>query len=309
MAGEWQYKALKTISKLVCTLPYSTILSIGATLGPLYKLVGKKQVKRGLKNLMIGLSIDETEAMVIMDRLFQNLGKSVLETLYMPNLTPEFIKEHIEIRGAEHLEAAMAEDKGVVILTAHIGNWEWMGAALAANGYPSTTIVKNQPNAQFTRLMNEYREMVGLEVFARGGSEMRGAAQAMKAKKLLGFLADQDGWYQGLPVMFLGQESSAVTGPASFAKKFKAPVVPVFASRKEKGHIVHILPALHYKDTGDVDKDMFRLTEETVKVTEAFIKEHPDEWLWFQHRWNTKLEDIQDIERKLQVREAVHEEQ
>ena len=232
-----------------------------------------------------------------------------METLYMPNLTPEFIKEHIEMRGLEHLDAAMAEDKGVVILTAHVGNWEWMGAALAAHGYPSTTIVKKQPNAQFTRLLNEYREMVGLEVFARGGSEMRGAAQAMKAKKLLGFLADQDGWYTGVPVMFLGQDSSAVTGPASFAKKFKAPVVPVFASRKENGHIVHILPALHYKDTGDVEKDMFRLTEETVKITEAFIKEHPDEWLWFQHRWNTKIHEITDIEHKLQVREAVHEEQ
>ena len=138
---------------------------------------------------------------------------------------------------------------------------------------------------------------------------MRGAAQAMKAKKLLGFLADQDGWYQGLPVMFLGQESSAVTGPASFAKKFKAPVVPVFASRKEKGHIVHILPPLYYEDTGDVEKDMFRLTEATVKITEDFIKEHPDEWLWFQHRWNTKIHEIVDIEHKLQVREAVHEEQ
>lgn len=309
MAGEWQYTALKTLSKLVCTLPYSTILSIGASLGPLYRLVGKKQVKRGLHNLMIGLSIDEKEADAILGRLFQNLGRSVMETLYMPNLTPEFIKEHIEMRGLEHLDAAMAEDKGVVILTAHVGNWEWMGAALAAHGYPSTTIVKKQPNAQFTRLLNEYREMVGLEVFARGGSEMRGAAQAMKAKKLLGFLADQDGWYTGLPVMFLGQDSSAVTGPASFAKKFKAPVVPVFASRKENGHIVHILPALHYKDTGDVEKDMFRLTEETVKITEAFIREHPDEWLWFQHRWNTKIHEITDIEHKLQVREAVHEEQ
>ena len=309
MAGEWQYTALKTISKLVCALPYSTILSIGASLGPLYRLVGKKQVKRGLHNLMIGLSIDEKEADAILGRLFKNLGRSVMETLYMPNLTPEFIKEHIEMRGLERLDAAVAEDKGVVILTAHVGNWEWMGAALAAHGYPSTTIVKKQPNAQFTRLMNEYREMVGLEVFARGGSEMRGAAQAMKAKKLLGFLADQDGWYTGLPVMFLGQESSAVTGPASFAKKFKAPVVPVFTSRKENGHIVHIMPALHYKDTGDVEKDMFRLTEETVKITEAFIKEHLDEWLWFQHRWNTKIHEITDIEHKLQVREAVHEEQ
>ena len=66
-----------------------------------------------------------------------------------------------------------------------------MGAAMAAHGYPSTTIVKKQPNAQFTRLMNEYREMVGLDVFASGGNEIVSAAKALKKKKLLGFLADR----------------------------------------------------------------------------------------------------------------------
>ena len=208
----------------------------------------------------------------------------------------------------EYLDKALAEQRGVVILTAHVGNWEWMGAALAACGYPSTTIVKKQPNAQVTRLLNEYREMVGLEVFARGGSEMIRAVKAMKQKKLLGFLADQDGYIQGLPVEFLGQESSAVTGPATFAQKFKAPVVPVFTYRKPNGvgHVVEILPPLYYEDTGNEAEDIYRLTEATVRVTEDFIRQHPTEWLWFQHRWNTKLNEIVDIEEKLKVRDAVH---
>lgn len=303
---EWQYKALKLVSKIVCSLSYSTILKVGAALGPIYGLVGKKQIRRGIKNIMVGLEINEQEAHKMIDELVKNLGRSVMEIMYMPNLSKEFIKEHIEMRGMEHLDKALAEQHGVVILTAHVGNWEWMGAALAAHGYPSTTIVKKQPNAQFTRLLNEYREMVGLEVFARGGSEMMGAIRAMKQKKLLGFLADQDGGFEGLPVKFLGQESSAVLGPAVFAQKFKAPVVPVFTSRKENGHIVHILPPLYFEDTGNAEEDLFRLTDQTVRVTEGFIKEHPTEWLWFQHRWNTKPHEIVDLERKLQVREAVY---
>lgn len=306
MAGEWQYKALKGLSALVCKLSYPTILKIGASLGPVYSLFAKKQRIRGIGNIKIGMNMNDQEATELMDKLLKNISRSVMEILYMPNLTEQFIKEHVEMRGMEYLDAALAEQKGVVILTAHVGNWEWMGAALAANGYPSTTIVKKQPNAQFTRLMNEYREMVGLEVFARGGSEMVRAVKAMKQKKLLGFLADQDGGFQGLPVEFLGQESSSVLGPATFAQKFKAPVVPVFASRKENGHIVHILPPLYFEDTGNEDEDLFRLTEATVRVTESFIKEHPDEWLWFQHRWNTKPHEIADLEKKLAVREAVH---
>lgn len=309
MSGEWQYTALKTLSKIVCKLPYSTILKIGEKLGPLYGMIAKKQKQRGLKNVMIGLNMDENNGNALLNCLFKNMGRSVMEILYMPNLTKEFITEHIEMRGLEHIDEALAKERGVVILTAHVGNWEWMGAAMAAHGYPSTTIVKKQPNAQFTRLLNEYREMVGLEVFARGGSEMMGAIKAMKQKKLLGFLADQDGGFQGVPVMFLGQDSSAVLGPATFAQKFKAPVVPVFTSRKKNGHIVHVLPPLYYEDTGDAEKDLYRLTEKTVRVTESFIKEHPEEWLWFQHRWNTKIHEIVDIEHKLKVREAVHEEQ
>ncbi len=310
MAGEWQYKFLKGLSNIVCKLSYSRVLSIGAALGPVYSMIAKKQKKRGIKNAMLGLSITEQEADELMEALFKNLGRSAMEMLYMPKLTPSFIEEHIELRGTEYLKDALALNKGVVALTGHIGNWEWMGATLAAHGYPTTTIVKKQPNAQFTRLLNEYREMVGMEVFARGGSDMVKAAKAMKQKKILGFLADQDGGFQGVPVEFLGQESSAVLGPATFAARFGAPVVPIFCSRKlNGGHIVHILPPLFYEDTGHKEEDLFRLTEQTVRITETFIREHPTEWLWFQHRWNTKLQEIVDIDEKLKVREAVHEKQ
>lgn len=308
MSNEWQYKVLKWVSGAVCHLSYGTILSIGKRLGPVYSLIAQKQKKRGVKNCMIGLEITEPEAERLMNKLFEHLGQCAMEILYMPNLTKSFIAEHIEVRGTEYIEAALNLNKGVVILTGHIGNWEWMGATLAACGYPSTTIVKKQPNAQFTRLMNEFRENAGLEVFARGGSEMIRAAKAMKQKKLLGFLADQDGGFNGVPVDFMGQMSSAVLGPATFAYKFGAPVVPVFASRKpEGGHIVHILEPLYYEDTGHEEEDLYRLTERTVRVTENFIKEHPAEWVWFQHRWNTKPEEIIDFAEKMAVRERVHD--
>ena len=202
MNNEWQYHLVKGISWLVCRLPYKLILLIGASLGPVYGLIAKKQKLRGIKNIKIGMNMNDQEAEQLIEKLFKNLGRSVMEVLYMPNLTKYFINKHIEMRGVEHLEKAIAEDKGVIVLTGHVGNWEWMGAAMAAHGYPSTTIVKKQPNAQFTRLMNEYREMVGLDVFASGGNEIVSAAKALKKKKLLGFLADQDGYIHGLPVHF-----------------------------------------------------------------------------------------------------------
>ena len=103
----------------------------------------------------------------------------------MPNLTKSFINKHIEMRGVEHLEKAIAEDKGVIVLTGPCRQLGMDGGCYGAHGYPSTTIVKKQPNAQFTRLMNEYREMVGLDVFASGGNEIVSAAKALKRKNFL----------------------------------------------------------------------------------------------------------------------------
>ena len=148
---------------------------------------------------MRGMECDRGAAEQIMHALFQNLGQSLMEILYTPKLNKDNISQYVTLEHPERLDAALKENKGVIVLTGHIGNWEWMGASLALYGYPTTTIVKKQPNDQVTRLLNENREMMGLEVFARGGNEMIIAARALKRKKILGFLADQDGGFYGVP--------------------------------------------------------------------------------------------------------------
>ena len=75
----------------------------------------------------------------------------------------------------------------------------------------------------------------------------------------------------------------------------------ILAHSKEKPMI--------YVGVGQEDVDMYRLTEECVRVTEEFIKEHPDEWLWFQHRWMTKMDQIIDYDKKVAARERAHEKQ
>lgn len=308
MFNEWQYKGLKLLSAATCKLSYKNIQRVGRFLAPFYRLVGHKQRTRAIEHVMRAYNINAKEAAKIVDVLFTHLTTTIVEILYMPRLTKEFIRENIEVKGLEYMEEAYAEDKGVIVLTAHVGNWEWMGATMASFGYPTTTIVKNQPNAQFTRFINEYREMVGLEVFARDGADIVKAARAMKKKKILGFLADQDGWVQGYPVPFLGEMSSAPLGPATFARRFKAPVLPVFTYRKpEGGHVVEIQKPFYYEDTGHPNHDMYKLTEKCVQITEEFINKHPTEWLWFQYRWKTKLEEIENWQEKLTYREMPDE--
>ncbi|WP_378950911.1 lysophospholipid acyltransferase family protein [Pelosinus sp. sgz500959] len=288
MSNSWQYSALKTISRIVCVLPYPWVLSLGNQMGKIYYRIAGRQRKRAISQIQdcLGLPAKVAEETII--RLFGNLGKTFFEVMYMPTLTPEKIEKYITIENRHYLDEALTHGRGVVLLTAHIGNWEWLGATLAMTGFPLTSVIKRQPNDEHTRILNEYREMVGIEIFARGTSEILGAARALKQGKILGLLADQDAGPNGVFIDFLGKMASTPTGSAVFAKKFKSPVVPAFIVRKpEGGHKVIIHEPLYYRDTGKSDEDLYQFSKETNNAIEQTIRKYPDEWLWFQKRWNT----------------------
>lgn len=291
MTKEWQYHLLRMMSRVLCRLPYSWLLSLGDGLGKLYYYAAGRQRERALVTVKECLKISENEAEQVVRRLFNHLGKTFLEVLYMPSLTPAKIKKHVIIENEELLREAVAENKGVVLLTAHIGNWEWLGATLALGGFPLTSVIKRQPNDQHTRILNEYRQMVGIEIFARGTTELVGAAKAMKRGKILGFLADQDAGENGVFIPFLGKMASTPLGPAVFAKRFDAPVVPVFIVRNEGQHRVLIYPPLKYASTGSDDDDLYKFTQTLTGVIEDMIHRYPENWLWFQKRWNTPYFD------------------
>ena len=299
MSAQWQYHVIKGISKIICQLPYPVIKVFGRKFGFILKKLLKKQRNRGIFHIMRGLGCDEKQARFIIDNMFRNLGQSVLEILYTPNLNQKNILDYVSIDHPERIDAALNEKKGVIILTGHIGNWEWLGAASSLLGYPVTVIVKKQPNDQVTRFLNETREMMGIKVFVRGGNEMICAARALKQEKILGFLADQDGGFYGIPQMFLGKMASTPIGPAIFAEKFHSPILPIFAIHDEfHNNRIVVGEAIYYEDTGDFDHDVACLTRKMAMLTETFIKEHPTEWLWFQHRWSTSPEEMMELNEK-----------
>ena len=138
------------------------------------------------------------------------------------------------------------------------------------------------------------------EIFARGTSEILGCARAMKKGRMLGLIADQDGGYDGIFVPFLGKMASTPTGPAYFARKFKAPCINIFIIRKPDGygHQVFVEEPFYYENTGDQKADDYNLTLKMTQSVERIIKKYPDNWLWFQHRWNTSYEEAMAKEQK-----------
>ena len=285
----WLYYLLKTISTIVSWLPYSLVVIIGKGLGRIYHRVAKKQRLRAEKTIKERLGYSDEQAYATIRKLFIQLGITFLEMLYMPALNKDNIQKYVSFDRPEVLKAALSEGKGVVMLACHMDNWEWLGAALAMNGFPLSAVEKPQPNHVYSDFMNELRRNAGQEIFARGSNEIIGCARAMKKGRMLGLIADQDGGYDGIFVPFLGKMASTPAGPAYFARKFKAPIIPIFIVRNPDGygHRAIVKDPIRYEVTGDQKVDDYNVTLKMTQEVEKIIKEYPDNWLWFQHRWNT----------------------
>ena len=285
------YKTLMLISRIIRLLPYDVLLFLGKIFGQLYYLLIKKQRERAVAQMIPALNVSESEARKLVKASFVNLARNMLDILYMPNLNEKNLSQYIEIDHLERMRTALLEGHGVVVLTGHVGTWEWLSAAFSLNGMPVTAIAKLQPNAEYSRVLDDLRATIHVEIFNRGTNELRAAGRALKDGKILGFLADQDAGSGGAFINFLGKTASTPMGPAVFARRFNAPVLPAFIIRKEDGrHLVKIGEIMHFEDTGDTDADLLRFTEKMTKILEEVIRENPTQWLWFQKRWNTPPE-------------------
>lgn len=293
-----RYGILKGLSAFICTLSYERVLTIGRFLGPFILNRIGKQKKRGLEQIMTGMGVDRPSAEKLLQKVYQHIGMSALEMLYMPRLCREKdrIDSYVTIDHPEYLEAAYALKRGIVGLTAHMGNWEWLGAGLALYGYDTSAIGKKQNDAALMKMINAYRAKAGQHIFltGTGGYEMIAAARAMRKNYILGFLSDKDGDRAGIPVAFMNRIFSFPQGPAVFAKKFNAPVLPIFITRNKNkpGHTIRVLPHFFYEDTGNKERDLLTNSQKMASVMEQFIRDHPEDWLWFQHLFWTKPEDI-----------------
>lgn len=285
------YKTLMLLSYLACRTPRKLLLAAGWVLGNLYYLLIPKMRRRAVEQMMPALQIDERTAKKLVRASFINMAHNVLDILAMPMLNEQNLSDYIEIDHLERMEEALAEGRGVVVLTGHIGCWEWLSAAFTLNGMPVSAIAKPQPNIQYTRVLDDLRATIHVEIFSRGTSELLAAARALKSGRILGFLADQDGGPGGAFIDFFGRPAATPLGPAVFSRKFKSPVLPAFILRQPGGkHKVVIGEIMRCPKTGDTDRDLYEFTVQMTAIVERIIRENPTQWIWFQRRWNTAPE-------------------
>lgn len=279
------YHLVKLCSRLLCLLPVRLQRSAGNLLGAAcWPLVPPKRRRMAIENIMRSLAVDRPTAQRIAKASATRFGRMFTEVLCLPELKVDNIGRRVELSGKEHLEEALSYGRGAVIATAHAGNWELLGAALAMHGFPLIAVAQKQTNEQMDRFINEYRTMAGMHVTYKTG--VREMIRMLGQGKIIGLLMDQHAGRDGVWVDFFGRQASTATGAAALARMKGAPIVPAFITEKPDGtHTVLLHPIVWPDKTEVKDEDIRQTTQRLTTIIEAHIRQYPQEWFWLHNRW------------------------
>jgi KDO2-lipid IV(A) lauroyltransferase len=284
----WQGKGaawlLRRVQRWLRGKPYLEALKKGEALGRAIWRVAKRRRTTGESNLRMAFpSMTEAEARETCRRVFENFGRSAADFLIGLDRTKEQIEATTTIEGVEHLDAALAKGKGVILLTAHFGNWERVAAWMVLAGYKLSVIARDADDQGVNRLVNELREGPGTEVISRGRAA-RASIEKLRRNEIVGILPDQNAKEVFIP--FFGKPAGTVLGPGVLSERTGATVQPVFCHYEGEGRYrVRFLPHV-VADEGWATKGegMMRAIN---RLLETVVREHPDQWLWFHDRWRT----------------------
>lgn len=281
-------RIITVIAFIVMSLPRQLFIGVGLLLGKLFwTILPKYRKKMAVKNIMDALALNEKEALQIAYLSTKRFGKMFMEMLLIPKLNKENITSYVTICGKENLIEALSHERGVILATAHFGNWEIAGAALAISGIPLVAVVQKQTNSFGDQILNKYRTCPGIDVTYK--TNVRKVLRLLKQGKAVSIFMDQDAHRDGIFVDFLGRPSSTAKGAAVLSRMNNAPIVPIMISETEAEiPIISLYKPISPLKTADREKDIIQITQQLTSIIEQQIRKCPSEWFWLHNRWKTQ---------------------
>ncbi len=215
---------------------------------------------------------------------FQYFGKYLVDFFKFARFTPPGIKRLVSLEHIEYLEQAEALRRGVIFITAHLGNWELGGAVLASLGRCIHAVYLPQRANKVNALFEKYRSQRGLRCIPLGHAA-RGVMEALKHGECVAMLADRDFTAHHFPIMFFGKSANLSSGPARIAIKTQAPLVPTFLLRQpDDTFLLRLYPPIVPGPKSTTIELQTRIRD----VLEQEIGRNPLQWFIFDDFWHPR---------------------
>ncbi|HWE25231.1 MAG TPA: lipid A biosynthesis acyltransferase [Myxococcales bacterium] len=286
---ELRVRALLVLLPLLSRLPHRLAVAFGAACGWLAWFAVPRHRRAAMEHLAIAFPERDASWRARVGRAsFANLGRSAMEVL---------IADRVDLARAVQLEpgsmevvsAALAEGRGAVAFSCHLGNWELLARRMALEGVPLATIAREARDPRLTALLERSRSLSGVKSLWRGDpGAVRAMIQHVRGGGIVAALIDQDTEVAGYFLPFFGREAFTPRAPADLALRTGA--AALFARTRRVAPTLHRITISRAPIPGGEDADVAsrELSAWATREIEAEVRRTPDQWVWMHARWRTR---------------------
>jgi KDO2-lipid IV(A) lauroyltransferase len=276
------------LRSFIANIPRRHIVNMGRLVGRLMYFLDaphRRLAKRNLQFCYPQWSREQIDQLC--RKIFKNAGITFLEIWQMAFFTRGQVLAMVKkVKGMEHALNALGQNRGAVVVTAHMANWE-LGFIFGGChfGRQLTGVARHIRLAWLDRWFYRLRTRFGNRIIFKKDAlpEMR---QVLRRGELLALTLDQSRHKQAIEIDFFGHKATATPAAALLAMRCKSPVLPSFCLRDADGRLsIEVAPPLELQRTGDLRADLQANTQKMIDVMEEQIRRHPEHWIWFQRPW------------------------
>lgn len=272
------------------TLPRGWALRMGEWVGLTMSLAIPKRNVLIMDNLTQAFpEKTDDEKHRIARSVWRNVGRTAVEFVRVSDFMEGVPDRFVECDGREHMEKAVQQKNGVILLTAHFTNWELSGVFTQLYFGIMTAIARPMRNPHVEKWLQSKRTSGGMKIILHRQA-VRAALRCLKEKKIIGILVDQNLYTGGIFVDFFGRPAATTTLPALLHARTGAPVIITYTLREGDRFRLVYEPPINFPHVADESKRIIAHTQVISDHFENLIRKYPGNWFWIHNRWKRKPE-------------------
>jgi len=290
--GVLSWFGLTVSSAIVSIMPARSLYSFANFVSFLAYRFAVKQKRIALESLEFAFGKEKTplELERIIRDCFTFMAKSAVELMFLFD-KPLILKKRVTLVGRENLDNALARGCGVILVSAHFGNFPLLLGRLAVEGYTAGGIMKPMHDARVEKIFLEKRKKFGVKTIYSQPRNVcvNNTIQALRNNELIFIPIDQNFGTGGVFVNFFGRDAATAAGPVVFAQRTGAALLPCFIVRQpDDTHEIIFEPEVNLQEGKDAQDTILINIQKLTDIIEVYIRKYPAEWGWIHRRWKSR---------------------